>query len=123
MGLFQLLLRLFFNNMLIGENTLLLGDISAFQTKNCRKPVDTPLHETVPRSALTMGVDDLFRAVFFRYVSEAAAALQNVGGRAVEEHYEAGIVGMPFIMLFNRQIAYEISLGKYRTVYRRTKKW
>ena len=80
MGLFQLLLRLFFNNMLISENTPLFGDISAFQTKNCRKPVDAPLRGNVSRSALTMGVDDLFRAVFFRHVSEVAAVLQNVGG-------------------------------------------
>ena len=33
MGLFQLLLRLFFNSMLISENALLFGDISAFQTR------------------------------------------------------------------------------------------
>ena len=31
-----------------------------------------------------MGVDDLFRAVFFRHVRKAAAPLQNVGGRVVE---------------------------------------
>ena len=67
MGLFQLLLRLFFNNMLIAEKAF-FGDISSFLTKNCRKPVDTPLRETVPRSALTVGVDDLLRAVFFRHV-------------------------------------------------------
>ena len=75
-------------------------------------------------STLTMavGVDDLLRAVFLGHVGEAAAPLQYVGGRVVEEHYEAGIVGMPFIMLFNRQIAYEISLGKYRTVYKRRKR-
>ena len=71
MRLFQLLLRLFLNYMLIGYNALFFGDISAFQTKNCRKPVDTPLRETVPRSALTMGVDDLFRAVFFIHASSA----------------------------------------------------
>ena len=40
---------------------------------------------------MTVGVDHLFNAVFFRHVRKAAAALQNVGGRAVEEHYEAGI--------------------------------
>ena len=44
------------------------GDISAFQTRNCQKPVDTPLRGNVPRSALTVGVDDLLRAVFFRHV-------------------------------------------------------
>ena len=77
MGLFQLLQRLFFNNMLIGENTLFFGDISAFQTKNCRKPVDTPLRGNVPRSALTMGVDDLFRTVFFRHVRKAAVPMDR----------------------------------------------
>ena len=95
MGLFQLLLRLFFNSMLISENTLLFGDISAFQTKNCRKPVDTPLRGNVPRSALAVGVDHLIRAVFFRHVRKAAAPLQNVGGRVVKEHYEAGILLHP----------------------------
>ena len=80
MGLFQLLLRLFFNSMLISENTLLFGDISAFQTRNCQKPIDTPLRGNVPRSALAVGVDHLIRAVFFRHVSEVAAPLQNVGG-------------------------------------------
>jgi hypothetical protein len=81
--------------MLISENTLLFGDISAFQTKNCRKPVDTPLRETVPRSALTMGVDDLFRAVFFRHVRKAAVPIQDARGRVVEEHDEAGILLHP----------------------------
>ena len=33
-----------------------------------------------------------------------------LGGRVVEEHYEAGIAVMPLIMLINRQIVYEISL-------------
>ena len=56
-----------------------------------RKPVDTPLRGNVPQSALAVGVDHLIRAVFFRHVREAAAALQNVGGRVVKEHYEAGI--------------------------------
>ena len=42
--------------MLISENTLLFGDISAFQTSNCQKPVDTPLRGNVPRSALTVAV-------------------------------------------------------------------
>ena len=91
MGLFQLLLRLFFNNMLIGENAPFFGDISASQTKNCRKPVDTPLRGNVPRSALAVGVDHLIRAVFFRHVRKAAAPLQNIGGRVVKEHYEAGM--------------------------------
>jgi hypothetical protein len=40
---------------------------------------------------VTVGVDDLLRAISIGHVGEAAAALQNVGGRAVEEHYEAGI--------------------------------
>ena len=95
MGLFQLLLRLFFNSMLISENTLLFGDISAFQTKNCRNQSILHSVETTPdavmESTLTVGVDHLFNAVFFRHVRKAAAALQNVGVRAVEEHYEAGI--------------------------------
>ena len=91
MGLFQLLLRLFFNSMLIGENTLFFGDISAFQTRNCRKPVDTPLRGNVPRSALAVGVDHLFNAVFFRHVRKAAAPIQDARGRVVEEHDEAGI--------------------------------
>ena len=95
MGLFQLLLRLFLNYMLISENALFFGDISAFQTKNCRKPVDTPLRETVPRSALTMGVDDLFRAVFFRHVRKAAVPIQDARGRVVEKHYEEGITAVP----------------------------
>ena len=42
-------------------------------------------------STLTVCVDHLFRAVFLRHVGEAAAKLRNVGGRVVEEHYEAGI--------------------------------
>ena len=71
------------------------GDISAFQTRNCQKPVDTPLRETVPRSALTMGVDDLFRAVFFRHVRKAAVPIQDARGRVVKEHYEAGITVVP----------------------------
>ena len=95
MGLFQLLLRLFFNSMLIGENTLLFGDISAFQTNNCRKPVDTPLLGNVPRSALAVGVDHLFNAVFFRHVRKAAVPIQDARGRVVEEHDEAGILLHP----------------------------
>ena len=73
------------------------GDISAFQTRNCQKPVDTPLRETVPRSALTMGVDDLFRAVFFRHVRKAAVPIQDARGRVVEEHDEAGIEAIWFM--------------------------
>ena len=38
-----------------------------------------------------MGVDDLFRAVFFRYVRKAAVPIQDARGRVVEEHDEAGI--------------------------------
>ena len=38
-----------------------------------------------------MGVDDLFRAVFFRHVSEGAATFHDARGRVVEEHDEAGI--------------------------------
>ena len=38
-----------------------------------------------------MGVDHLIRAISLGHVGEAAAPLQNVGGRVVEEHYEAGI--------------------------------
>ena len=45
-------------------------------------PGDTPLRENVPQSTLTMGLYHLIRAVFFRHVGEAAAPLQNVGGRA-----------------------------------------
>ena len=66
--------------------------------------------DAVMETTLTVGVDDLLRAVFFRHVRKAAAPLQNVGGRVVKEHYEEGIVVMPLIMLFNKQIAYEISL-------------
>ena len=91
MGLFQLLLRLFFNSMLISENTLLFGDISAFQTKNCRKPVDTPLRGNNPRSALAVGVDQLFNAVFLGHVGEAAVPIQDARGRVVEKQNEAGI--------------------------------
>ena len=116
MGLFQLLLRLFFNSMLISENTLLFGDISAFQTKNCRKPVDTPLRETVPRSALTMGVDDLFRAVFFRHVRKAAVPIQDARGRVVERipcGYE--IDGCRIERRFGQTRAYRSSGGaRYR---------
>ena len=38
-----------------------------------------------------MGVDDLFRAVFFRHVRKAAVPIQDARGRVVEEHDEAGI--------------------------------
>ena len=55
------------------------------------KPVDTSLRGNVPRSALAVGVDHLIRAVFFSHVRKAAVPLQNVGGRVVEEHDEAGI--------------------------------
>ena len=68
-----------------------LGIFQHSKPDNRRKPVDTPLRGNAPRSALAVGVDHLFNAVFFRHVRKAAAALQNVGGRAVEEHYEAGI--------------------------------
>ena len=60
--------------------------------------------------AVAMGVDHLFNAVFFRHVRKAAATFHDARGRVVEEHDEAGVAVMPFIMLFNRQIAYEISL-------------
>ena len=38
-----------------------------------------------------MGVDDLFRAVFFRHVRKASVPIQDARGRVVKEHYEAGI--------------------------------
>ena len=41
--------------------------------------------------AVAMGVDDLLRAVFFRYVGEAAAPFQDVCRRVVEKQNEAGI--------------------------------
>ena len=41
--------------------------------------------------AVTVGVDDLLRAVCLGHVRKAAALLQDVGGRVVEEHDEAGI--------------------------------
>ena len=41
---------------------------------------------------MAVGIDDLLRAVFLGHVGEAIAALQDVGGRVVEEHYEAGIL-------------------------------
>ena len=71
----------------------------------------------VTESTLAVGVDHLIRAVFFSHVRKAAVPLQNVGGRVVKEHYEAGIAVMPLIMLINRQIVYEISLRKYRTIW------
>ena len=40
----------------------------------------------VMESTLTVGVDRLLRAVIFRHVGEAAAPLQIVRGRVVEEH-------------------------------------
>ena len=55
--------------------------------------VETSLYAVVVAAlAVTRGVDHLIRAVFFRYVGEGAAPLQNVGGREVEVHYEVGIV-------------------------------
>ena len=72
-----------------------LGDISAFQTRNCQKPVDTPLRGNVPRSALAVGVDYLIRAVFFRHVRKAAAPFQDVCRRVVEKQNEAGILLHP----------------------------
>ena len=59
---------------------------------------------------MAVGIDDLLRAVFLGHVGEAIAALQDVGGRVVGGHYEAGIAVMPLIMLFDRQMAYEVSL-------------
>jgi len=41
--------------------------------------VETTL-DAVMESTLTVGVDHLIRAVFFRHVRKAAAPLQNVGG-------------------------------------------
>ena len=37
-------------------------------------------------STLTVGVDDLLRAVFLGYVGEATAPLQNDDGKVLEEH-------------------------------------
>ena len=59
---------------------------------------------------MAVGIDDLLRAVFLGHVGEAIAPLKNAGGRVVGGHYEAGIAVMPLIMLFDRQMAYEISL-------------
>ena len=42
--------------------------------------------DAVMEAVLTVGVDDLLRAVFFRHVRKAAAPLQNVGGRVVKEY-------------------------------------
>ena len=41
--------------------------------------------------AVAMGVDHLFRAVFLCHIREATASFQDVHGRVVEEHDEAGI--------------------------------
>ena len=120
MGLFLLLLRLFFNNMLISENALFLGDIipalPGSTPDSHRKPVDTPLRETVPRSALTVGVDDLLRAEFFRHVRKAAAPIQDARGRVVERipcGYE--IDGCRIERRFGQTRAYRSSGGaRYR---------
>ena len=41
--------------------------------------------------AVAMCVDHLFRAILLRHVREATASFQDVRGRVVEEHDEAGI--------------------------------
>ena len=53
-------------------------------------PMNPSLY-AVTESTLAVGVDHLIRAVFFSHVRKAAVPLQNVGGRVVKEHYEAGI--------------------------------
>ena len=106
--------------MLISENALCLGDIipalPGSTPDSRRKPVDTPLRETVPRSALTMGVDDLFRAVFFRHVRKAAVPIQDARGRVVERipcGYE--IDGCRIERRFGQTRAYRSSGGaRYR---------
>ena len=45
--------------------------------------------------AVAMGVDHLFRAVFFRHVRKAAVPIQDARGRVVEKQNEAGILLHP----------------------------
>ena len=47
---------------------------------------------------MAVGIDDLLRTVCLGHVGEAIAALQDVGGRVVGGHYEAGVAFMPLIM-------------------------
>ena len=51
--------------------------------------------DAVMETTLTVGVDDLLRAVFFRHVRKAAVPIQDARGRVVEKQNEAGILLHP----------------------------